>query len=197
MSIAEPIAIERHDPFQHLYSPGFLPADVCSTLYDFLDAADQWHLPEGSAPDDGPIWFINEGLPKELEFLGAPDTIASLKNWLTGIYGVTFGDKCELIANKMSTGQGVRPHTDFHDAAPSHRIVIFVTRDWTWESGGELWLLKSNGAQINRTGHVQYPPLAGDAITFGISPQSYHTVQITNQGARYSMTYSFYPPNVN
>ncbi len=196
MSIAEPIAIERDAPFQHLYSPGFLTAEICSTLYDYFETTDKWHLPEGSAPDDGPIWFINEGLPQDLAFLDTPETIETLKSWLGGIYGVAFGDKCELIANKMSTGQGVRPHTDFHDEAPSHRIVIFITRDWSWDAGGELLLLNSSGTQVQPAGHVLYPPMAGDAITFGISPQSYHTVQICNQGPRYSLTYSFYPEGV-
>lgn len=196
MHIAEPIAIERDAPFQHLYSPGFLSADICSTLYDYFETTDYWHLPEGSAPDDGPIWFINTDLPEELKFLGTTATIETLKNWLTGIYGVAFGDKCELIANKMSAGQGVRPHTDFHDKAPSHRIVIFVTRDWSWDAGGELLLLNSSGTQVQPAGHTEYPPVAGDAITFGISPQSYHTVQLCNHGPRYSLTYSFYPEGV-
>lgn len=194
MTIAEPIAIERATPFPHLYSPGFLSPDLCHALYDYFETSDKWHLPEGAAPDDGPILFLNGLLPPELAALESDETIDRLKSWLAAIYDVEFGDYCEVIANKMLAGQGIRPHTDFHDDAPTYRIVIFVTRDWTWDHGGALWLLNSQGEAITRDGHVEYPPVAGDAITFGISPRSYHTVQTTTQGVRYSLTYSFYRP---
>jgi len=194
MSITDPFGIEHNTPYPHLYSPGLLPSDICARLYDFFEATDEWHLPEGAAPDDGQIWWLDGKLPEDLAFLESPATKESLKRWLSDQYGVSFGDLCELIANRMEAGQGVRPHTDYHAEAPTHRIVIFITRDWSWDHGGELWLLKSRGQQIERTGHANYPPVSGDAVTFAISPQSYHTVQTCNQGVRYSLTYSFYPP---
>lgn len=193
MNITDPVTIDRQAPYRHLYSPGFFPPDLCADIYDYFESADAWHKPEGAAPDDGPIWFMNQELPDNLKHIGSAETIAALKNWLAGVYGVSFGEKHELIANKMMTGQGIRPHNDFHDAAPSHRIVIFITRDWSWGHGGELWLLKSRGQQIERSGHLEYPPLPGDAVTFGISEQSYHAVELCTQGVRYSLTYSFWP----
>lgn len=193
MTFTDPFSITRNAPFHHLYSPAFLPAETCSEVYDFFEETQKWHLPEGAAPSDGPIFFLNGELPANLAMLESPQTIAALKSWLSREYGAQFGEKCEVIGNKMSAGQGIKPHTDFYDAAPSHRIVIFITRDWSWADGGELWLLSSNNDQIQRSGHVEYPPVAGDAITFKITPNSYHTVQTTHEGVRYSLTYSFYP----
>lgn len=194
MNISDPFCVSRDAPFHHLYTPAFLPADICSDVFDFFEATSKWHLPEGAAPGDGPIMLMNGKLPPGLAFLESPETFASLKGWLSGKYGVAFGDKCEVIGNKTAVGEGIKPHTDFHQTAPSHRIVIFITRDWSWNNGGELWLLKANGDRIARSGHLEYPPIAGDAVTFAISRASYHTVQATREGARYSLTYSFYPP---
>lgn len=194
MNIADPFSIERDTPFPHLYSPGFFSADLCSEIYDYFETANAWGQPEGAAPDDGAIMYINGGLPASLQFLNSAETHQGLKDWLSGVYNISFGSQCDLIANKMLVGQGIRPHTDHHDAAPSHRIVIFVTRNWTWEHGGGLWLLKGEDGEIQKQGHTEYPPLPGDAITFGISPRSYHAVLATTQGVRYSLTYSFYPP---
>lgn len=194
MTSTNPHCLPRDLPFHHLYTPAFLPADVCSRVYDFFEQSPKWHLPEGAAPDDGPILFLNGDLPAELAHLESAETIRSLKSWLADVYDVEFDDKCEVIGNKMTVGQGIRPHTDYHEAAPSHRIVIFITRNWSWADGGELWLLNSSQGRIERNGHIEYPPVAGDAITFPISQNSYHTVQTTKEGVRYSLTYSFYPP---
>jgi len=194
MNTKNPVSLFRNLPFHHLYTPAFLSADVCSQVYDFFEQTPKWHLPEGAAPGDGPILFLNGDLPGELAHLESPETISTLKNWLSDEYDVQFDEKCEVIGNKMMVGQGIRPHNDFHEAAPSHRMVIFITRDWSWADGGELWLLNSTRDRIERSGHLEYPPVAGDAITFPISQESYHTVQTTKDGVRYSLTYSFYPP---
>ena len=85
-------------------------------------------------------------------------------------------------------GQTIRIHNDYVEGHETHRLLIQLNDGWTDENGGMLMLF---GSASHRDLKRVVRPLHGSALSFEISPDSYHAVSTIHGGERFTLVYSF------
>jgi Rps23 Pro-64 3,4-dihydroxylase Tpa1-like proline 4-hydroxylase len=118
----------------------------------------------------------------------APETTETLQRLMLAPITDAPLELTEVTAHKLVSGQTIRVHNDHRPKGETHRVLVQLNRGWTDAQGGLLLLFGSAAAEDVRR---ILRPTHGSAISFAISPQSFHAVSTIQRGERYTLVYSF------
>jgi Rps23 Pro-64 3,4-dihydroxylase Tpa1-like proline 4-hydroxylase len=177
------------EPFQYFVSSGAFSKDVSLMILDWLETEAPWKLVETDFYEQFEFSFLGVQLPKHLSFLQEQAFLNKLRDRVGRFFRVSLGNRIDLTAHKLVSGQRIRLHNDFIFGQETHRLLIQLNRRWNDEDGGFiLFFNSSNPADI----HKVFRPINNSVIGFAISPHSNHAVSTVHSGERFTLVYSFY-----
>jgi hypothetical protein len=177
------------EPFRHFVSSDWFHSSDLDAVIGWLEAAAPWKRRGGDFYDQYGLDLTSACSPK-CKRLVDEDTLESLRNRMSAIFGVQLSDRVTVVAHKLEAGQGIGIHTDnpLNDQE-SYRLVLTLDRDFTPEKGGYLVLCSGPSEEsIERI----YEPRFGRIVGLELSPFSYHAVTDVLRGCRLSIVYSFW-----
>jgi len=101
----------------------------------------------------------------------------------------------KVTAHRLLAGSSLRPHCDLAPLRFTHRLLVHLNRGWTRENGGLLCLFYGDPAVKKHTKQKLLLPAHRSAFGFEISRCSFHAVTRVVASERYTLSYTFYPPN--
>jgi hypothetical protein len=183
-----PEVIARHEPFPHAVSPSFFPPQVTEAALVWLEAFTPWKLHVEDFYEQHECSLTSVELPEELRPLISPAAVQGYAEAMLAPIGAGAVELVEATAHRLTGGQSIRIHNDYIEGAETHRIIVQLNRGWEDENGGFLMLFSSQEADdVARV----LRPLHGSAISFEISPRSFHAVSPTVKGERYTLVFSY------
>jgi len=91
-------------------------------------------------------------------------------------------------------GASLRPHTDLAPLRFTHRLIVQLNRGWARENGGLLCLAGDEHSCSQQESPKLMVPVHRSAFAFKVSDRSFHSVTRVESGERYTLSYTFYPP---
>jgi Rps23 Pro-64 3,4-dihydroxylase Tpa1-like proline 4-hydroxylase len=178
----------RREPFPHAVSPAFLPPELAEKVLAWLETAAPWKLHVEDFYEQHECSLTAEELPPDLAPLVSSEALQDYARSMLAPIGGEQVAITQATAHRLTGGQSIRIHNDYLDGAETHRIIVQLNREWADENGGFLMLFSSeNASDVARV----LRPVHGSAISFEISPKSFHAVSPTLKGERYTLVFSY------
>lgn len=188
MIVAEPLVSARAAPFPHAVAYRLLPPVLADQVLAWFEDDAPWLLRVESFYEQYELNLHQVDLPAQLKGLVSEEMIDHLARQMLGPLTAEQLVLVEANAHKLLRGQTIKIHNDYIGGEETHRILIQFNRDWSDENGGMLMLFSSpNAADVARL----IRPIHASAMSFEISPSSFHAVSTIRSGARYTLVYSF------
>ena len=188
MSVALLEAEVRTEPFPHVTHAAPLPNAICAAALDWMETTAPWRLRVASFYEQWELHLDPQNLPASIQPLLAPSTIETLQLRMLAPIAQAPLELTEVTAHKLVPGQTIRVHNDHRWKGETHRLLVQLNRGWSDSQGGLLLLFGSAAADDVRR---ILRPTHGSAVSFAISPQSFHAVSTIQRGERYTLVYSF------
>lgn len=182
-----PIQFETR-PFAHFVGCCMGP-EAGRQCLDWLEATAPWELSSTDFYEQYEFSVFHVALAPAVEHLVCPETLATLRFWMSQHFGTLFSDRVDVTAHKLVPEQTIRVHNDFIPGGESHRLLLQLNRGWSPQHGGYLMLF--SGAEPETVSKV-IEPRNGSIQAFAISPKSYHAVSTVRGCERFTLVYSFY-----
>lgn len=179
------------EPFSYFIASRFFSLRESEIMLSWLES-DQapWSVHRESFFEQHEISLFKTDLPSDVKRILSVSWLNSLKSDLSKIFKTDLTNKFTVVAHKLTVGQGIGIHTDCpKNGLETHRLVIYLNRDFDDSNGGHLILFNSdNPNDIHRI----IRPIHNYAFGFAMSPRSYHAVSNMSKGQRYSINVSFW-----
>lgn len=157
-------------------------------MLHWLETAAPWKLHVEDFYEQHECSLTPEELPPELACLVGPDAVHEYARLLLDPIGGEGVQLAQATAHRLTGGQSIRIHNDYIEGAETHRIIVQLNRGWSDDRGGFLMFFSSsNAGDVARV----IRPLHGSAVSFEISPHSFHAVSPTVNGERYTLVFSY------
>lgn len=189
-----PVQVAR-DPFPHFSAPDFCDCEFAARLLRWFESEAEWkyrRMANFYVYSD--INLRTSDLPKEMEFLVAPEFLAHLRREVGRLFGATLEGYVDVTAHRLAAGDRIRTHSDWVTLRFTHRMLLQVNRGWMPGNGGVLGLLDRDPQSGGRPHVKSIPPHHCSGFAFEVSEKSFHRVSRVNEGERYTLIFSFYPP---
>lgn len=178
----------RFTPFPHAVSPSFYSPELAEQMLSWLETAAPWKLHVEDFYEQHECPLNEEILPPELAGVVAPEAVRGYAMAMLAPIDSGPVELAEATAHRLTGGQSIRIHNDYIEGAETHRIIIQLNRGWDDENGGFLMFFSSsNATDVARV----LRPVHGSAVSFEISPNSFHAVSPTTKGERYTLVFSY------
>lgn len=183
-------AAARQRPFRYFTSEQVLSADVAGHLLHWLETGVCWSLHQESFFEQYECNLLSVPAPSGCAALFGKEALAELKRRMETLLGTELTDHIQVVAHKLLPSQGIGIHNDEpHDNVETHRFILQLSRGWSDENGGHLFLFNSkNPLDIHAVVRVNH----NTGIGFALSNRSYHAVSDVRHGIRYTVIYSFW-----
>lgn len=177
------------EPFPYVVSPQGLDLAVSRRILAWFESDAPWRLVKTDFYEQFEFSLLDVRLPRELTFLRTPDFLTLMKSRVAKLFRAVLGDRVEITAHRLVSGQRIRLHNDFIARTETYRILIQLNRSWKDENGGFLLFFDSDDPSDL---HKIFRPVHNSAVGFAITPESYHAVSTLYAGERFTLVYSFY-----
>jgi Rps23 Pro-64 3,4-dihydroxylase Tpa1-like proline 4-hydroxylase len=177
------------DPFPHFHLEDAVHPDAETMVLDWLENEAPWSLMQTEFYEQHEVSLLAENLPEQVSFLTSATTIAYLKDHFTQAFGVSFDERANTTAHRLTSTQVIKIHNDYLPGQETHRLLIQLNRFWETTQGG-LLILFSQPRPDAATKFVI--PKSRSAFGFEISAKSLHAVSTVHSGNRFTIVYSFY-----
>ena len=178
----------RQEPFPHAVTPAFFPPEIAEHALNWLEASAPWKLHVEDFYEQHECSLTTVELPDRLRTLVSPAAVRSYADAMLTPIGAGEVELVEATAHRLAGGQSIRIHNDYIEGAETHRLIVQLNREWEDVNGGFLMMFSSEDASdVARV----LRPLHGSAVSFEISPRSFHAVSPTVKGERYTLVFSY------
>jgi Rps23 Pro-64 3,4-dihydroxylase Tpa1-like proline 4-hydroxylase len=178
----------RLEPFAHATGRCFLSSELAEKALAWLEISAPWKLHVEDFYEQHECALTAETLPQDLASLVAPEAVQGYAQAMLAPIGAQNIELVEATAHRLTGGQSIRIHNDYIGGEETHRIIIQLNRGWSDENGGFLMLFSSDNA--NDVARI-IRPVHCSAVSFEISPASFHAVSPTLKGERYTLVFSY------
>ena len=178
----------RDEPFPHVTHVAPLSAALCATALDWMETDAPWTLQVASFYEQWELHLEAETAPCAIAGLISSETIRCLRELMLAPLTSERLTLTEVTAHKLLPGQTIRVNNDYLAHGETHRLLLQLNRGWDDAQGGLLMLFGSASAQDVRR---ILRPVHGSAVAFPITANSFHAVSTIQDGARYTLVYSF------
>jgi Rps23 Pro-64 3,4-dihydroxylase Tpa1-like proline 4-hydroxylase len=176
-------------PFSYYVTERALTNRAGEDMLHWLENDAPWQLVEGSFYEQYEINFHNVQLPPMLSAIASPDCLRRVKDVVEKKFDVVLSDQVNFVAHKLAPGQKIRVHNDHMPGQQTHRLLIQLNKNWSYENGGLLIFFNSNNA---KDVHKVFQPIHNSCVAFEMTENSYHAVSTINNGERFTLVFSFY-----
>ena len=182
-------------PFSHFSAPDFCSNPFASRLLKWFESGADWkfrRMENFYVYSD--INLRTSDLPAALAFLVEESFLTQLRQEVGKLFGVNLKGYVDVTAHRLGPGDRIRAHSDYTTLRFTHRMLVHVNRGWEPGSGGVLCLLDRDPKTGGRPRIKPIAPHHRGGFAFEISEKSFHKVTRVTEGERYSLLFSFYPP---
>jgi len=185
------------DPFRHSFCSEVLPWSVVSDVLDWCDNYQYWK--HKTLPNFLSLYSNRPSIdevPTNISWLFSENAFYEAKTFVEKSYDVNLSNQVDIQFQKMSSGDFVRIHSDYHnEKQQTHRFLVHFNKEWNETNGGFFMLFgdKAGGPDISNP--IAYLPKCNFAFVFEISELSHHAVSQVHDGNRYTLMYSFRAQN--
>ena len=181
------------EPYPHFECLEFLDRETTDALLSWLEARKWLELGLDGYEGYSDIPLSASILPEPCCGILAPDFLLQLRQLMSRFFRIESAGNVRVTAHRILSGGSLRPHSDVSRMPFTHRLLIQLNRGWTQENGGFLCLY--DGAPCaNQKARKLVAPIHRSAFGFEISERSFHSVTPVTGSTRYTLSYTFYPP---
>ena len=188
MISVRPVIAARAAPFAHAVTPKLLDDKTAAMVLDWFEDGAPWRLKSASFYEQYECNLHEAELPARIEPLTSPTFVTQLARHMLRPISDDQLELTEVNAHKLVGGQTIKIHNDYIDGAETHRVLVQLNRGWADANGGMLMLF--GGPNADDVARMVRPTHAS-AMSFEISPASFHAVSTIHDGERYTLVYSF------
>jgi len=178
-------------PFKYFLAKGIFTSGEINTLLDWFESGAKWKVHKTDFYEQYELNLSSDLVPTHVRQILNKDFISNIKSSVSELLGVKLQDKIQFVAHKLITNQGIGIHTDCpaDETFETHRIIIYLNREFSDDFGGHLILFNSkNTSDIHRI----IRPMNNSAFGFELSKKSFHAVTDIKNGERFSLNLSFW-----
>ena len=178
----------RTTPFAHAVAPRLLDGETAAIVLEWFEDGAPWRLKLASFYEQYECNLHEAELPARIAFLTDPVFVTQLAQHMLDPISNDQLELTEVNAHKLVGGQTIKIHNDYIGGAETHRVLVQLNRGWDDANGGILMLFAGPRAEnVER----MVRPTHASAVSFEISPTSFHAVSTIHSGERYTLVYSF------
>jgi Rps23 Pro-64 3,4-dihydroxylase Tpa1-like proline 4-hydroxylase len=190
-----PSAQLQRDPFMHFSVPDFCADSLATRLLEWFESGAEWkHREMANFYVYSDINLRTADLPENMAFLVEDSFLDHLRQEVGKIFGVKLEGYVNVTAHRLGVGDRIRAHSDWATLRFTHRMLVQVNRGWKPGNGGVLGLLDRDPKSDGRPRVKSIVPLHRSGFAFEVSETSFHRVTRVTEGERYTLIFSFYPP---
>lgn len=178
----------RAAPFSHAVAPRLLDDETAATALEWFENGAPWSLKFASFYEQYECNLHEGDLPERITPLVGSEFVSELVRHMLNPISDSDLELTEVNAHKLIGGQTIRVHNDYIEGEETHRVLVQLNRGWSDANGGMLMLFA--GPRAEDVARVVRPTHAS-AISFEISPKSFHAVSTIHSGERFTLVYSF------
>lgn len=176
-------------PFRYFLADRCLRPELEAALLDWFENSAPWRLVETDFYEQYEFSMLDVTLPEAASSLVDSSNLTQYRMLLEAEFDTMLGQRVDVVAHKLLSGQKIAIHNDYLGGAESHRLTIQLNRGLTDDDGGYFMLFNSFDAEDV---HRVLRPVSGSAIGFEIGPNSHHAVSRMHSGYRFTLVMSFY-----
>ena len=191
-------AVLETSPFRHFSVENFVDEDVARSLLQWFEQKARWSAK--SIARLGTLSSVDlhtSELGRHLNFLKEEPFLSHLRRKMGELFAMELEGFVDLTANRMTRRQEIGAHNDTSTLPPAfrftHRLVLYLNRQYSEEYGGALTLANALSPSPSAPPAKRILPVHRSAFGFEISESSYHRIEPVLKGKRYSLTFTFYP----
>jgi Rps23 Pro-64 3,4-dihydroxylase Tpa1-like proline 4-hydroxylase len=185
----------QHAPFAHFSVPNFCEDAFAARLLQWFESEAEWkHRKMTNFYVYSDINLRTADLPDDMTFLVADTFLDHLRQEVGKSFSAKLEGYVNVTAHRLAAGDRIRAHSDWAELRFTHRILVQVNRGWKRGNGGVLGLLDRDPKTGGRPRIKPIVPLHRSGFGFEVSEKSFHRVSRVAKGERYTLIFSFYPP---
>jgi hypothetical protein len=181
----------RTAPFPHSSCSQLVDPPVLEAALTWMETTAPWRLQVASFYEQWEMHLDQRMVPDGVRSLIDDSTVEMLVDQMVAPLSKTRPRLRDVTAHKLVPGQTIKVHNDYLGGEETHRLVLQLNRGWQADQGGLLMLFSSSSASDVQRILI---PRHGSAVAFAITPTSFHAVSTVKGGERYTLVYSFGPP---
>ena len=188
------VCVEEY-PFRHFSIPDFCDENFASRLLHWFESGADWksrRMANFYVYSD--INLRTADLPDDLSFLVDDAYLSTLRRCVGQCFHTELKGYVDVTAHRLAAGDLIRAHSDWVTLRFTHRMLLQVNRGWKKGNGGVLGLLDRDPKTNGRPRVKSIVPHHRSGFAFEVSQKSFHRVTRVNEGERYTLIFSFYPP---
>jgi Rps23 Pro-64 3,4-dihydroxylase Tpa1-like proline 4-hydroxylase len=188
------VQVERN-PFPHFSVSDFCDPAFASRLLHWFESGADWksrRMANFYVYSD--INLRTADLPTNMEFLVDQEFLTHLRQEVGSLFGAKLDGFVDVTAHRLAAGDRIRTHSDWVTLRFTHRMLLQVNQGWKPGNGGVLGLLDRDPKSGSRPRVKSIVPHHRSGFAFEVSEKSFHKVSRVNDGERYTLIFSFYPP---
>jgi Rps23 Pro-64 3,4-dihydroxylase Tpa1-like proline 4-hydroxylase len=185
----------QHVPFTHFSVPNFCDDALASRLLNWFESGAEWKYRKMTnfyVYSD--INLRTADLPDDMTFLVDDAFLGDLRHEVGKSFDAKLEGYVNVTAHRLAAGDRIRTHSDWAELRFTHRLLVQVNRGWKRGNGGVLGLLDRDPESSGRPRIKTIVPLHRSGFAFEVSEKSFHRVSRVTEGERYTLIFSFYPP---
>ena len=185
----------EHTPFSHFSVTNFCNSTFATRLLKWFESEADWkprRMENFYVYSD--INLRTSELPRALAFLIDEVFLAQLRHEVGKSFSTKLEGFVDVTAHRLGEGDRIRAHSDFVTLRFTHRLLLQVNRGWKPGNGGVLNLLDRDPHTDSRPRIRAIVPQHRSGFAFEVSEKSFHKVTRVREGERYTLLFSFYPP---
>jgi hypothetical protein len=182
-------------PFPHFSVPDFCDDEFAAEMLLWFETGADWkrrNMAGFYVYSD--INLRTSDLPDGMAFLVDDAFSEHLRQEVGKSFGAELEGYVNVTAHRLAAGDRIRAHSDWASLRFTHRMLVQVNRGWNPGNGGVLGLLDRDPKTSGRARAKSIMPFHRSGFGFEVSEQSFHRVTRVAQGERYTLIFSFYPP---
>ena len=182
-------------PFRHFTAECFADAGFSARLLRWFEQKADWKARKiQNFYRYSDINLRTSDLDSELSFLIEEGFLTQLQQKVGDVFGVPIKGYVDVTGHRLAAGDRIRIHSDFVTLRFTHRLLVQVNRGWEPKNGGVLGLLDRDPEMSGRPRVKRIVPQHRSGFAFEVSKKSFHKVSRVTSGERYTLIFSFYPP---
>jgi 2-oxoglutarate-Fe(II)-dependent oxygenase superfamily protein len=182
-------------PFRHFTAENFAGAAFSNCLLRWFEKKADWKARKiENFYRYSDINLRTSDLAPQLAFLVQDDFLRQLQQDVGHAFGVALSGYVDVTGHRLASGDRIRVHSDFVTLRFTHRLLVQVNHGWVPGNGGVLGLLDRDPEADGHPRSKRIAPLHRSGFAFEVSRRSFHKVSRVTRGERYTLIFSFYPP---
>jgi hypothetical protein len=175
-------------PFKYCVLAEVFSPFTADALLSSLEVARGWRLARKSFYEQYELSLRDPFFHEVVNLLKVDDIVGLIKD-VEREFELNLERRLEIVAHRLLPGQGIGLHNDSVSGWETHRLTVTLNRGFEDRNGGHLVFFNSdNSKDIHRV----FRPLHNSAVSFELTPRSFHAVSDVTGEVRHSIVFSFW-----